>query len=490
MRKQSLKTEFKKIFIAIFITLTFTNVSFGQTKASQIDKLMNLYSDYGMFNGSVLVSEGGKVIYKKGFGMANMEWNIPNASDTKHRLGSVTKQFTAMLILQMVNQGKLKLDDPIITYLPNYPKTNGNKINIHHLLTHTSGIPNFTSFPKFVKDISKNSYTPDEFVKIFADSTLQFTPGKEFSYSNSGYFLLGLIIEKVSGKSYEQNLKENIFVPLKMNNTGYDNHGTIIKKRASGYEKSENKYSNADYADMSVPYAAGSLYSTVEDLYLWDQALYTEQILPSKYKDLLFKSHIAAGPGHSGYGWFIVEATNGDEKEKLTIIEHGGGINGFNTLISRVPADKNLILLLNNTGQTVLNEISQSIRNILYNKPYKMPRKSAANALLDVISEKGIVAGQEKYKELKDDKIYAINEAEMNSVGYHFLQTGKVNEAITVFKINVEVFPKSGNAYDSLGEAYLKSGNKDLAITNYTKSIELDPKNENGKKVLKDISVQ
>ncbi|TDE50124.1 serine hydrolase [Flavobacterium sp. GT3P67] len=488
MKQRSNHFTIKTILIGLFIHLITITVSFGQTKADQIDKLMNLYSEYGQFNGSILVADAGKVIYKKGFGMANMEWNIPNQPDTKHRLGSVTKQFTAMLIIQLVEQGKLKLDAPITTYLPDYHKTSGDKITIHHLLTHTSGIPNYTSFPNFFKTTSLNPYSPEAFVKIFADLPLEFTPGEKFAYSNSGYFLLGYIIEKVSGKTYEQCLQDNILTSLKMKNTGFDHHETILKNRASGYEKNGKNYSNASYLDLSIPYAAGSLYSTVDDLYLWDQALYTDQLLSTKYNHLLFNSYIPAGPGHYGYGWFINKASNGETNDSLTVIEHGGGINGFNTLLSRIPADKNLVVLLNNTGGTKLNEMNIAIRNILYNKPYNLPKKSLANALVEVILEKGIASGLAYFKENKNSNIYAINENEMNSAGYQLLQTGKEKEAIEVFKLNIEAFPQSGNAYDSLGEAYLKNGDKKLAILNYKKSVELDPNNESGKKVLEEIS--
>ena len=217
----------------LILLLVVSGMSFAQTKVEQIEELLNTYQEYGKFNGSVLVSDQGKVIYKKGFGMANMEWDIPNQPNTKHRLGSITKQFTAMLILQLVAEGKLDLNKPITTYLPDYPKTSGAIITSHHLLTHTSGIPNYTSFPKFMEDESRNPYTPEAFLKIFAEKPLDFKPGEKFSYSNSGYFLLGVLIEKLSGKSYEQMLQDKIFTPLNMKDTGYDNHANILKNRAS-----------------------------------------------------------------------------------------------------------------------------------------------------------------------------------------------------------------------------------------------------------------
>lgn len=477
----------KLVVLSVLLLFFALNITSAQDKAKQIDQLLTTYNQYGQFNGSALVAENGKVILKKGFGSANMEWDIPNQSDTKFRLGSITKQFTAFLILKLVDDGKLKLDVPITTYLPDYPKETGDKITLHHLLTHTSGIPNYTATPNFLRDKSRNPYTPEDFVKTFNKLPLEFTPGEKFNYSNSGYFLLGYIIEKVTGKTYEQYLQETILTPLKMVNTGFDHSEVILKNRAAGYEKQGKNFVNSSFIDMSIPYAAGSLYSTVEDLYLWDQALYTTKLLSEKSMESFFKPYIKAWGDFYSYGWFISEANNGS-KDKLKVTEHGGGINGFNTLISRVPADKILVVLLNNTGNTVLGEMNTAIRAILYNQPYKPARKSLAIDLLDVFSTKGLVAGMDTYKKLKNDPTFVIKENDMNEVGYQLLQSGKKKEAIEVFKINAETFPKSGNVYDSLGEAYLTDGNKDLAITNYKKSVELDPSNENGKKVLEEIS--
>ena len=332
------KTLFITFLIGLISLTTLINLSFGQTKTEQLDKLLNQYLEYNLFNGSVLVAEQGEVIYKKGFGMANMEWDIPNGPDTKHRLGSISKQFTAMLILQLAAEGKLDLHTPITKYLPDYPKANGDIITIHHLLTHTAGIPNYTSFPGFIKDESRNPYSPNEFLKKFADKELEFTPGERFSYSNSGYFLLGVIIEKLSGKTYEQMLEDNIFTPLNMVNSGFDTHKEIIKNRATGYEKNGMAYENAKYLDMSIPYAAGSLYSTVEDLYLWDQALYNTKLLPQKYMDLFFAPHIEDyGNRYYAYGWGTGNNAIGSSQDSIATIRHGGGINGFNTLISRAP---------------------------------------------------------------------------------------------------------------------------------------------------------
>src|SRR6185503_9443899 len=268
-------------------------------KAAKIDEVMTLANKYRLFNGSVLVAEHGKVIYKKGLGLANMEWDIPNSTETRFRLGSITKQFTATLILQLVAQGKIKLDGKLSDYLPNYRKDVGEKVTVHQLLNHTSGIPSYTGLPNFMNDVSRNPYTVDDFVAKYASNNLEFEPGSKFSYNNSGYFLLGAIIEKVTGQPYDKVLKEKIFDPLGMKNTGYDRARTLIEKRAAGYVKTPEGYINAPYLDMSIPYAAGSLYSTVEDLYLWDQALYTDRVLTAQSKEVMFKPNLS----DYAYGW-------------------------------------------------------------------------------------------------------------------------------------------------------------------------------------------
>jgi CubicO group peptidase (beta-lactamase class C family) len=472
----------------LIILLILGSISFAQAKVEQIEELLSTYEEYGKFNGSVLVSDQGKVIYKKGFGMANMEWDIPNQPNTKHRLGSITKQFTAMLILQLVAEGKLDLQAPITTYLPDYSKASGDIITTHHLLTHSSGIPNYTAFPKFMEDESRNPYTPEEFVKTFSDKALDFKPGEKFSYSNSGYFLLGVLIEKLAGKSYEQMLQDKIFIPLSMKDSGYDNHGDILKNRATGYEKQGGDYVNSSYLDMSIPYAAGSIYSTVEDLYKWDQALYTTSILPKEYMTMYFKPHISGYDNlHYAYGWIVGYAKIGKSTDSIYAMGHGGGINGFNTNISRTTSNNSLVVLLNNTDRAPLNDMTKAILGIMHGKKYDMPKKSVADAVLAIIEAKGIDAGLSHYNSIKESEDYSLSENEMNTIGYQLMESDKVEEANKVFQLIIKEFPISSNAYDSFGESLMKLGKNDLAIKNYRKSVALNPNNQNGIDSLKKL---
>ena len=481
-----------KNFITLRLTLCtaillvgFQQIAVAQDHAAKIQEVLTLAHKYRQFNGSVLVAENGKVVYKGAFGMANMEWNIPNAPDTKFRLGSITKQFTATLTMQLVEQGKIKLDGKISDYLPDYRKDIGQKVTIHQLLTHTSGIPSYTGQPGFFENVSRNPYKVDDFVKKYASGNLEFEPGTKYSYNNSGYFLLGAIIEHVTGKPYEQVLKENIFDPVGMKNTGYDHHNTIILKRATGYSKTPDNYSNAAYLDMSIPYAAGSMYSTVEDLYLWDQALYTDKLLSAQSKALMYKPFLEG----YGYGWVVNNASFKQNGSDVQVIRHGGGINGFTTTIVRFPQEKNLIVMLDNTGTGYLDRLSDSIAKILYNQPYEQPKMSIVSVLEKTILEKGIGAGVAQYRDLKANQsaTYDFAEPELNQLGYQLLRSGKPREAIEIFKLNVEAYPQGSNTYDSLGEAYVAINERELAKQNYKKSLELNPNNTNAVAILKTL---
>lgn len=458
-------------------------------KAEQLNKLISTYTNYNKFNGAVLISYEGKVLYKNGFGFANMEWDIPNTTDTKHRIASITKQFTAMLILQLVADNKLDLQAPISTYLPNYPKETAERVTIHHLLTHTSGIPDYGRFSNY-RSFERDRHRPQEIIDLFADLPLESIPGEEYSYCNSGYVLLGVIIENITQKSYADVLQEKILTPLGMVNTGYDYQWALLKNRASSYYYTWGQYRNTNYLDMSLPYAAGALYSTVEDLYLWDQALYTEQLLPQTYLDMIFQKHAAARGRHYGYGWFVGDLSKGNTDEKVASVSHGGGMDGIRTLITRVPSSKSAIILLSNTENNELREMTIAINGILYDQPYDLPKKSIATSLLEVIEKDGTAKGVAFFEEKKNDDGYYIEEQEMVIAGYQLLQKDQAKEAAVVFELAIQAFPNAFNVYDSYGEALMALGENAKAIENYQKSIELNPGNENGKRKLEELGVK
>ena len=344
----------------------------------KINEYMNASVKVDGFSGTILVASDGKPIVSKGYGMANIELDVPNSPQTVFRLGSITKQFTGMAITMLQERGKLSVNDPMCQYVANCPAT-WKPITIKNLLTHTSGIPNYTSFPDFAKTtISpiKNA----EMIKMLEEKPLDFTVGEKYSYSNSGYYILGEIVEKVSGKTYADFLQENIFTPLGMKATGYDNPLEIIKNRAAGYQRQAGKIVNASYMDMTVPYSAGALYSTTGDLLLWDQALYTEKLVPQKTLDEIF-TPVKSG---YGYGWGI------SEKFDRRKISHGGGIYGFATDISRFPDDKVTVIVLTNFQGSPAGRVSNDLAAIVFGAKYELPQEIKSVAVDAKILEKYI----------------------------------------------------------------------------------------------------
>ncbi|CAM4459684.1 serine hydrolase [Corallococcus exiguus] len=479
-----------RLLSVLAVALLFVPVAAGAaTRQQELDKLLTQYHQLRQFNGVALVANEKGVVLKKAYGQANFEWNVPNTPDTKFRIASVTKQFTAMVILQLVSEGKLKLDDTLVSALPDYRKDTGSRITLTHLLNHTSGIPNYTNAADFFSKVSRNPYAVADFVKQFASGDLEFEPGSRFAYSNSGYFLLGAIIERVTGKTYAQAVQERIFTPLGMKDSGYDVYATVLPKRASGHELTPDGYVHAGYLDMSLPYAAGSLYSTVEDLYRWDRALYENKLLPEALKQKMF----TPGLENYGFGLTMDPLPLNDGKTVLATIGHSGGINGFSSRIYRVPVGKEVVILLDNTSRgDKLKELSAGLFSVLHGIPPKAPRLGIREMLSQMLNKEPVAKTVARYRELKATKpdAYDFSDDQLNSLGYQLLRTGRAVDSIEIFKLNVEMFPQLGNGYDSLGEAYLTVGDKEQARVNYRKAVELDPKNTNAAGALQKLGEQ
>ncbi len=348
---------------AILALSFFTAAAFAQTPEARVEQVIQSYVADNTFMGTVLIAKGGNIILDKGYGYANLEWQVPNTPETKFRLGSVTKQFTAASILLLEERGKLKTGDLVKKYIPDAPAA-WDKVTIFHLLTHTSGILSFTGLPEY-PSLEKNPATPEDLIGHFKDKPLEFEPGSKFKYSNSGYLLLGYLIDKVSGQKYPQFVKENIFTPLGMRDSGYDSNAAVIPHRASGYTKQpgNNEIQNTGYIDMTIPYSAGALYSTTHDLLKWEQALYGGKLLkPESLRKMTtpYKDSYA-------FGLFISEA-QGHKK-----YDHGGGIEGFNTELAYYPDDHLAIIALANLNGTAPNEIAVKAATLEFGGTVQLP---------------------------------------------------------------------------------------------------------------------
>lgn len=322
---------------------------------AQVDK----YLTEKKFNGSVLMAKKGDIWISKGYGMANFEKDIPNTPNTIYRIASVSKQFTALSILKLQEQGLVNVNDTLDKYILDYPQ--GDIITLHHLLSHTSGIPEYLQIDNVFSVFQKYN-SPLDIIDTFKQKPLDFTPGTQFSYSNSNYILLGYIIEIVTKGSYADYINNNIFKPLHMKNSGYDKNEYNEDTHAKGYEGTIQRYSDPSYQiDMSVPFSAGALYSTVEDLFLWDQALYTDKLISKESLDIMFSPKVILEENKLSYayGWFVYH-------DPINLVGHGGNIIGYSSFILRDPETKKLIVVMSNfDSYREINWVAEDLNKML-----------------------------------------------------------------------------------------------------------------------------
>lgn len=326
----------------------------------RISKWIKRYEENGYINGSILIASNGNILLNKGFGMANWEHAVPNKPATKFRIGSLTKAFTSMGIFQLHEEGKLSIDDCVAKYLPDFP--HGEKMTICHCLTSTTGIPNYTSFPDFWSKTMRLPMTLNQLIDSFKHLELNFEPGSKFEYSSSGYTLLTAILEKVSGMSFAAYIQEKICLPLGMKNTGCDNGMDIVADLASGYSFWE-KAIHAAYADLSFPLGAYGLYSTTEDLFLWDQALKSSQLLSKELTEKMFT------PNFSSYasGWVVSDILG------RKCMHHFGDISGFCSNFFRFFEEQITIIFLSNMNVTPVTHLMQEMAKVIFDEPVSLP---------------------------------------------------------------------------------------------------------------------
>jgi CubicO group peptidase (beta-lactamase class C family) len=358
-----MKTMIFRILLLLLITL-FSNPVSGQKLNKQLDVLINSEYPADEPGITVLVARDGEVIYRTARGMANLELEVPLKPEMVFEIGSITKQFTAVSILMLMEQGKLSLDDDITKFIEDYP-THGHTITIHHLLTHISGIKSLTSL-EGIWEKAKHDLDPMKIIDIFKNEPMDFAPGEKFLYNNSAYMLLGYIIEKASGMTYPEFLEKNIFEPLGMDNSYYGSKRKTIKNRAYGYQKQDDAFVNPQYLSMTAPYAAGSIMSTVDDLLSWNTALHNHKLVSVENLEKAFTNH-TLNNGKSinyGYGWSLSSIKGSPT------YEHGGGIFGYLTKVLYLPEEKVFVATLSNRDDRGPDMINAKIAAIAIGKPY------------------------------------------------------------------------------------------------------------------------
>ena len=465
----------KKTFLTVVILFSFV-VAKAQNKVAELDKLMTQAHANGVFNGSVLVAENGKVIYRKAFGYANKETKQLLKPEFCFDLASVSKQFTAMGIMILKERNKLSYDDKITKYFSEFPAY-GKDITVRNLLNNTSGMPLYQPFA------THDNLTNAEILKIIEQrEALDANIGEQYFYNNAGYVMLGLIIEKVSNMSLAEFLKENIFKPLKMKNTLVGDTPKIdLKNRALGYSLI------GELDDYTVSHTGStSMFSNVDDLFMWDQALYTEKLVSKKTIEEAFTPAVLNNGSLSnyGFGWFL----NPEKKS----VNHSGSDFGYRTFIMRDLDKKNTYIWLTNAGNAIPKEdMNVAIENILASKPYEIPKITVISEFQKALQtnsvDDAIIITTKSIH--SNPNLFMMDDAAINELGYKYLNDKKLAEAFSIFKFNVALNPNSSNVYDSLGEIYLLQKDTVNAIENYKKSVALNPNNANAIKVLKKLDI-
>jgi len=362
----------KKIVIIGFVLMLSKVLSAQDSTAKKLDELLTAYAQMGKFNGSVLIAQRGSILLQKGYGIKNAENNSMNDARTIFQIASVTKQFTATVILKMVELKKMALTDKLSKYYSGFPY--GDSITIEHLLTHTSGMHNFTE-----EDTTINETDEQRIVPYLKTLKPDFAPGNNWNYSNSGYVMLGYIIQKASGMSYWEAVRKYIFEPLHMNSSGFDFTHLSSNNKAVGYDVlNDSVKQRARITDSTVPFGAGAIYSTVKDMYQWHCGLQLYKIVG---KDLMDKAYMPCSLHNYGYGWQI------DSVYGKKMVSHSGSIAGFGSNFARIPGDDICIVLLSNKSGSTFDvmHITDKLLAVLYHQPYSVPVKRTSVALSEEI---------------------------------------------------------------------------------------------------------
>jgi CubicO group peptidase (beta-lactamase class C family) len=477
-----------KILIAVVLLATLPAKA---DNAADIDRLAKRYHALGQLDGSVLVADHGKVIYHRAFGLANREWQIPHTTDTAFRVASLTKQFTATLVMQLAEQGKLRLEDPIGKYVPELNPEIGNRVTLHHLLNHTSGIVDYANYPGFWANRLGEKVPKADFLAIM-NRPLEFEPGSQGHYSSSNYTLLGWVIEKQTGKTYSEALDSMILRPSGMLRTAYDAPGRIIARKASGYVRALGEYRPADPLWIPNVGAGGGVASTTGDFFKLDRALAGNTLLKPESKRQMFTAYIkddVSGDLGYGYGWLVGTRTIAG-KPRL-VHEHGGNANGFRTLVTRYPEDGKLVVIFLNEGNgnkgPEIYCMRRDFTDALYGKAVALPKPSLNDLLAAEIRHAGAGAALARFSALLAQSDRPENGDGLNRLAYQHAEAGQAATGISILQRASELFPQDGNLHDSMGELYLALGDNAKAIAAYRRALELDPGNINAAAILKKL---
>jgi len=442
-----MKQKLIKIFAMATLLPAILNNAYAQKNlTAKLDSFFTSVANRGILSGAVLVSVNNAVVFKKGFGYASNEFKVKNETSTKFRLASLSKTVTSIAIMQLVQEGKIKVTDRISDILPWYPKAIGYCVTVQNLLMMNSGLGSYTSYYDFTNYTSRedNASVRDFVLRYCTTTALAFQPGSDqFSYSNTNYYILGAIIEQVTGESYEKVIDQKIFKPLDMTNSGYFSNTGMYDNMALGYSV-EPVRAVGDYVDQTSTYSTGGLYSTVEDLFKLDQGLYTDKILKHEYVKEIYKNRFPNDNSGNAwlYGWQLVPNTT-------TMFYKTGILLGYRTLFLRDTVNHNSITILDNNDNENCYGIPviADVLTMIAGKNPPMPvQQDICILMVDLIKEKGVNYAIDRYKQIKaskDSANWVISDAELFTVGQYLISNNQLNNADAIFAQLSADFPKS-----------------------------------------------
>lgn len=485
-------TQFRKLVLPIVgaLTLLFPATVTARTilaPTAALEALIDSYAKHRGFNGTVLVARGDTVLVRASYGSADVQQRRGSDPSLSYRIGSLTKPFTATLVMRLVSEGRLKLDGTLGEFLPDlYAGTAAAPITVAQLLSHTSGIadvPGRYDDPWW-RTSARETWTPTEFARRWIKPVLLEKPGTQWRYNNNGFFLLGLIVERVTGKSYAENLQKRIFGPAGMAASGLFSRNTPTNNFATAYAASPTgKPTLADAIDPSVSFSAAGIYATIDDLFRFDRALYGKLLDDASRHEML-----SAHTKFYGFGW------NVDDYKlptglMLPVVSHTGSIPGYQSYYLRSEPNQDCVIILDNFWQgTLVSEMGRDLIEVLNGKPMQLARYSLGDLLMPIAYERDIDAMIGAYRQLGSRSAdYDLREGAFNDLGYKFLRNNRPLEAIQVFTWATELYPRSSNTFDSLGEGYRAAGMSTESISSYEKALALDPESKSARAALTEL---
>jgi CubicO group peptidase (beta-lactamase class C family) len=468
--------------------LAFTLPAFAREGHPDFRQLVDSYAKRRGFNGTVLVARGGRVLFRGSYGQANAEWAVPNGPNERYRIGSLSKPLVATLVMQLVEQGRLTLDGTLGAYLPDvYGGTAAAPVTVAQLLSHTSGLADLPARydDAWYQTEAWRSYAPLDFAREWIKPTLLEQPGTKFRYNNNGFYLLGVIIERVTGQKLTDNLQQRLFGPAGMSASGLFAERDVLPKLALGYSRSSaGVLEHPLTINSSVSFSAAGIYSTADDLFRFDCALYGSQLLRAETRALMLQAHSAA----YGFGWNVGQWTLPDGR-RLPIVSHTGSVPGYQSYYLRSELNQDCVIILDNFWQGALVvQMGQDLMEVLNGKPMQLAARSLDDLLTPIAYREGTQAMLAAYQGLATQRHeYDLSENAFNALGYKFLRANRLDEAIAVFGWAVQLFPQSSNTHDSLGEAYRKAGKLTEAARSYAAALALDPTSTSAQKALEEL---